>query len=96
MRSEPRLHRYAVAYDLSDDRERARVDKLLKGWGHRAQKSVFLILASRRGAQQLQARLEELKLQSGGVLMLRLQGGVAPIAIGRPFEDPDREIAYVV
>jgi CRISPR-associated protein Cas2 len=96
MKSQPRTHRYAVAYDLSDDRERSRVDKVLKGWGHRAQKSVFLVLTSRYGIRQLRGQLEALELASGTVLILRLQNAVEPIAIGQPFADPDAEIAYVV
>ena len=32
---------FAVCYDVSNDRERYRVDKLLKGYGFRVQKSVF-------------------------------------------------------
>jgi CRISPR-associated protein Cas2 len=96
MTSQPRTHRYAVAYDLSDDRERSRVDKVLKGWGHRAQKSVFLVLTSRYGLKQLRAELEVLKLESGTVLILRLQNDVDPVAVGQPFADPDAEIAYVV
>lgn len=96
MKPEPRTHRYAVAYDLSDDRERDRVDKLLQGWGHRAQKSVFLVLTSRYGLKALKAELEKLELESGTVLILRLQADVEPVAVGRPFADPDAEIAYVV
>jgi CRISPR-associated protein Cas2 len=96
MKGRPRTHRYAVAYDLSDDRERSRVDKVLKGWGHRAQKSVFLVLTGRYGIRQLRAELEALALESGTVLILRLQNDVDPVAVGRPFDDPDAEIAYVV
>ncbi len=96
MKAEPRTHRYAVVYDLSNDRERDRVDKVLKGWGHRAQKSVFLVLTSRYGIKQLRAQLEALALESGTVLILRLQAEVEPVAIGQPFADPDADIAYVV
>ena len=32
---------YAVVYDISSDKEREKVDKLLKGYGFRIQKSVF-------------------------------------------------------
>ena len=52
-----RTCRYAIAYDISDDRERGKVDKLLKGWGHRAQKSVFMVMTTRYRLRQLQAEL---------------------------------------
>jgi len=32
---------YLVAFDISDDKARARAVKVLKGYGHRVQKSVF-------------------------------------------------------
>ncbi len=32
---------YAIVYDISDDKERGKVDKILKGFGFRVQKSVY-------------------------------------------------------
>ena len=91
-----RTCRYAIAYDISDDRERGKVDKLLKGWGHRAQKSVFMVMTTRYGSQQLQAELSSLRLRTGNVLIFRLQAEVSPIVIGTPYADPDATVAYVV
>lgn len=96
MLSEAHIQSFAVAYDLSDDRERARVDKVLKGWGHRVQKSVFMVRVPRRGVERLKAELQRLELHSGSVLFFRLQGNVRITSIGREYVDRDGEIAYVV
>ncbi|MBU0567270.1 CRISPR-associated endonuclease Cas2 [bacterium] len=46
---------YAIVYDISSDSERARVDKTLKGFGFRVQKSVFECRLNRRGRNELLA-----------------------------------------
>jgi len=46
---------FAVCYDLSDDRERRRVDKLLTGFGFRVQKSVFECRLTPRSLSDLNA-----------------------------------------
>lgn len=96
MKGEPRLHRYAVAYDLSDDAERRAVDRVLKGWGQRVQKSVFLATLPRCGAKRLRAELDRLELKTGTVLLFRLQTGIPVAFSGRPFHDPDTDLAYIV
>jgi CRISPR-associated protein Cas2 len=87
--------RFAVVYDISNDRERRRVDKVLCGWGHRIQKSVFSVVTNRVGVQRLQIELGALELKSGSVLLLRLQAQTEILTLGQPFEDPDRKVAYV-
>lgn len=96
MKHSTRVHRYTVAYDLTDDRERRRVDRLLKGWGQRVQKSVFLVAVNRYGAKTLKAELDRLTLKSGTILMIRLQAGVPIESSGIHFTDPDTEAAYIV
>ncbi|HRR34787.1 MAG TPA: CRISPR-associated endonuclease Cas2 [Kiritimatiellia bacterium] len=49
---------YLVSYDISDDRRRARVFKLMRGWGERVQYSVFCCQLNPRERLQL---IEELK-----------------------------------
>lgn len=88
---------YLLAYDLSDDRERRRVDKLLCGYGFRRQYSLFICRLPRHDKQRLQTQLQELQLESGFVLVVRMAGQTAVTTIGictRP--DPDADFAYVV
>jgi CRISPR-associated protein Cas2 len=58
---------YVFAYDVTDDRERARVSKLLAGYGFRAQKSVFECRLTRTARDTLLRRIEALQLETGFV-----------------------------
>ena len=91
-----RAQQWAVAYDISVNRERVRVEKVLRGWGHRVQKSVFLVTVSRGGMERLKVELERLKVQSGTILFMRLLSDHDPVAIGQPWIHPDAGAAYVV
>ena len=44
---------YAVVYDISSDKERRMVDKILRGYGFRIQESVFECLMNKRGRNEL-------------------------------------------
>ena len=49
---------YTVAYDITDDKRRNRVAKILKDFGTRIQYSVFECDTDRRALLRLQSRLE--------------------------------------
>ncbi len=87
---------YTVANDLSDDRERRRVDKLLKGWGFRVQKSVFECRLTRNEKRRLTVALHALKLETGSVRLYRLAGDL-PVCIGTD-TGPDllHAVAFVI
>ena len=88
---------YAVVYDISCDRERARVDKALKGFGFRIQKSVFECRLSRRDRERLVSRLNEMNIQSGFVKIYRLEYSFTGKIIGAAVEQsPDEGNAFVV
>ena len=87
---------YVVAYDASDDRERAHVDRVLAGFGFRAQKSVFECRMSRRTRERLRDALRELYLQSGYVLAWRAAGRERDLAIGQAPAMADLDAAFVV
>jgi CRISPR-associated protein Cas2 len=63
---------YAVCYDVSDDRERRKVDKLLKGYGFRAQKSVFECHLTATQKQTLFSMLERMSLKTGHIRAYRV------------------------
>ena len=50
---------YTVAYDITDDKRRNRVAKVLKDFGTRIQYSVFECNTDRRALLRLQNRLEK-------------------------------------
>lgn len=67
----PRSADYIVVYDLTQDRERDRVAKVLEGYGFRVQKSVFEVRLSRGQREQLLRALTGLNLESGFVSIYR-------------------------
>ena len=89
---------YAVVYDVSCDRERARVDRLLKGYGFRIQKSVFECRLTRGQRDELIRRLEALGLRTGFVKVYRLEHCSPRPVVGRPpgAGAPDDGSAFVV
>ncbi|HJU39827.1 MAG TPA: CRISPR-associated endonuclease Cas2 [Tahibacter sp.] len=88
---------YVVAYDVSDDRERDRVDRVLCGFGFRAQKSVFECRMSRTTRKQLEARLAQLDLTTGHVLIYRSATERRVAAIGHePPVPKDDAAAFVI
>ena len=52
----------AVSYDISEDRTRTRLSKLLEGYGDRVQESVFEFYVSDRRLEELRDRLREIPL----------------------------------
>lgn len=87
---------FVVCYDVSDDRERRRVDRLLLGYGHRRQRSVFecrLPMAARR---RLEQQLEALRLRTGHVRLYRVFAAAASPVIGVAPPDPDDVHCYAI
>lgn len=92
----PSASNYTIAYDLSDDRERRRIDKLLKGWGFRVQKSVFECRLTRNEKRRLTAALQALKLETGSARLYRLAGDL-PVRFGTDKgEDLMHAVAFVI
>jgi CRISPR-associated protein Cas2 len=88
---------YAVCYDISDDRERRRADRLLKGYGFRRQKSVFECHMSEAQKRQLHLGLERLGLKTGHVRIYRLQANSEPKVFGaQPERGPDENFSYSI
>lgn len=85
---------YAIIYDVTDDRERTRVAKILIGYGFRVQKSVFECKLSRGDRKSLVARLEALALQTGSVKLYRIHSRAEHTVIGKPMVDPDEAAIF--
>jgi CRISPR-associated protein Cas2 len=88
---------FVIAYDISDDRERARVDKVLKGYGFRAQKSVYECRLTVADEAALRRELERLALKSGSARIYRrlAQSEVAVIGVATD-ASPDDGFAFIV
>ncbi|MCB1077501.1 MAG: CRISPR-associated endonuclease Cas2 [Verrucomicrobiae bacterium] len=82
---------YAIAYDITEDAERRQVEKILKDFGWRAQKSVFECRLSAAGLGHLTGRLKAMELASGFVSLYRLSSRSGRRDIGKTPERPHQE-----
>ena len=87
---------FAIAYDVSDDRERRRVDRVLGGFGFRIQKSVFECRLTRAGERALLRELEALRLKTGSVKIYRVHASSRARVVGLPLPTPDAGFAFVL
>jgi CRISPR-associated protein Cas2 len=88
---------YALVYDISSDGERAKVDRLLKDFGFRVQKSVFECRLSRRDKEELLRRLKKLEIKTGFVKVYKLEFTYRSEEIGRvKSKNPDEGAAFIV
>ena len=85
---------YAICYDISNDRERRSVDKLLSGYGYRRQRSVFECRLTTAARKRLQVQLDRLSSASGHVLLYRVAAGGQPETVGQAPPDPDAVHCY--
>lgn len=63
------IHRYWIAYDISEDRERTRVERCLLRYGQRLQKSVFCCVLDGQRLDRLKGELEALGCRSGHIIL---------------------------
>jgi CRISPR-associated protein Cas2 len=87
---------FVVTYDISDDRERYRIDKVLKGYGFRVQKSVFECRLGKADKSRLIAGLNKLPIESGSVKLYRVYAAAEIINVGKRTENRDGDFAYVL
>lgn len=73
---------YAVVYDISCDTERARVDKTLKSFGFRVQKSVFECKLDKKGRERLREKLMQIDIKTGFIKVYRLEYSLKNEVIG--------------
>lgn len=64
---------YTVVYDISSAEERRKVDRALKGFGFRIQRSVFECRLNKRGREELIEKLEKLSIKTGFIKIYRLE-----------------------
>jgi CRISPR-associated protein Cas2 len=88
---------YLICYDIADDRRRYRVERLLKGRGLRAQRSVFECDLDPDALDDLQGRLEKWIDPDGDrIHIYRLCGkdaaGIATFGGAGRLETPDYRI----
>lgn len=88
---------YAVVYDISNAHERRRIDRILKGFGFRVQKSVFECRMNRRMKTELFLKLKTAAPETGCVKVYRLEYSSKNETFGRKkTESLDGGHAFIV
>jgi CRISPR-associated protein Cas2 len=83
---------YIIAYDITDDRERLRVSRVLDGYGQRVQDSVYQCRLDAGLKARLRRELDKLKIETGFIMAWRVQGEDPAFSAGRlPDGFPVRE-----
>lgn len=60
---------YLVSYDISDNKERYRVEKTVSDYAQRIQYSVFYAVLNQHHLQKLQKQLQTLHIKTGNVFI---------------------------
>ncbi len=88
---------YAVIYDISSDRERKKIEKVLKNYGFRIQKSVFECRMNKRTKEELIETLEGLDIETGFVKIYKQEYSWKDCIIGKQKKKSiDLDNAYVI
>ena len=86
-----------MVYDITANGERRRVEKVLKDFGFRIQKSVFECRMDRRAKEELIEKLKKLSLKTGFVKIYRLEHSWKNCVIGeQKKKNIDDEPAFIV
>ncbi len=83
---------YVVAYDIEDDRVRAKLAKLCEKKGYRLQKSVFVVRLKQHGLKPFLLQIQNIVRDSGKVAVFRLCAGCRDSAL----QMGDKRPAYYV
>jgi len=88
---------YAVVYDISSNKKRRQVSRLLKGFGFRIQQSVFECRLDNKGKRDLLKELRQLEVKTGFIKVYKLQHHFKPREIGcRKSSDIDDDSAFII
>lgn len=92
----PRHTLHLACYDVTDDAERERLAGVLEGFGVRVQKSAFECRLTRSARGRLVTALEELKMQSGFVLLYEVGAQPKRHSVGVPPKTASSENEHAI
>ncbi len=90
------IRQYWVAYDISEDRERIKVERCVARYGQRLQKSLFHCVLDTRRLSLLQGELEALNCQSGSVILAALADPSQLTSIGKNSVNLEEDWAFTL
>lgn len=73
---------YIVAYDIADNRERRQVSRVLDGYGHGVQRSVYVCHIRETQARHMLEKLRALNVRTGFVLSWKVPDTAVPESVG--------------
>ena len=86
-----------MVYDISSDRERRRIDRILKGFGFRIQRSVFECRLNKGGRNELIEKLEKLDVKTGFIKLYKLDYTCRNKVIGKAVrKNMDEGHAFII
>jgi CRISPR-associated endonuclease Cas2 len=75
------MSKFLVCYDVTDNRERLKIEKLASRFGLRLQKSIFWCVQA-KNSRSLQNEIERLQIKTGSVLLFPAPPWVSVQAFG--------------
>lgn len=87
---------YVIVYDISSDNERAKVDKVLRNYGFRVQKSVFECKLNDSLKRKLISELRGLNIRTGFIKIYKLTDTIDAETLGNAPENIDSRDAFIV
>lgn len=91
-----RFQEFVVVYDISSNKERAKVDKVLKNYGFRIQKSVFECKLNEALRKKLLLELHELDIRTGFVKIYKLTDIIDAKTVGQKEGTIDDGDAFII
>lgn len=91
-----RFQEYVVVYDISSNKERTKVDKVLKNYGFRIQKSVFECKLNETLRKKLIFELHGLDIKTGFVKIYRLTDIIDAKTVGQAEGSIDDGDAFII
>lgn len=86
---------YWLVYDISNDRERRRVEQCVSRYGQRLQKSVFVCVLNREREGQLLSDLAGLGCNTGSVVLAELAKPPRLAGVGKKLSLPEENWAFL-
>lgn len=79
---------YLAVYDVTENRERTRLAKVLEAYGIRVQRSAFEVRVTRAQRETLLRQLQQLNISSGWVTFYRIDEAAKRHQVGTPPGNP--------
>lgn len=73
---------YLAAYDIADNGERKRVSRILDGYGHGIQRSVYVCHVREAQARRMLTALRALNVRTGFILVWKVPDSAMPESVG--------------